>query len=55
MMLLSCQMPYLAFNDPDQFRLSALRWIARDNPETATPAVGIDPAWTMLAGGLQSD
>lgn len=51
MTLLSCQLPYKAFDDPDQFRLPRVRWTARDNPETATPEVGIDPAWTMLTGG----
>lgn len=54
MTLLSCQMPYLAFNDPDQFRLPSIRWTARDNPETTAPAVGIDPAWTILAGAVGS-
>lgn len=50
MTLLSCQLPYLAFEDPSQYRLPEHLWTARDNPEHTTPMVGCDPAWTVLAG-----
>lgn len=48
MTLLSCQLPYLAFDDPNQFRIPNCRWIARDNPERTPPSVACDPAWTVL-------
>lgn len=51
MTLLSCRLRYVAFDDPDQFRIPAHRWIARDNPERAVPCVACDPAWTVLAHG----
>lgn len=47
MTLLSVQMPYLAFDDPDQYRLPAKRWIARDNPEPTPPRVVCDPWWAI--------
>jgi mannose-6-phosphate isomerase-like protein (cupin superfamily) len=49
MTLLSCQLPYLPFDDPRQYRLPLHRWIACDNPEPHPPTVGCDPAWTVLA------
>ncbi len=49
MTLLSCQLPYLAFEDPDQFRIPKKCWTARDNPEPKLPLIGCDPAWTLLA------
>lgn len=49
MTLLSCQLPYLAFDDPRQYRLPSFRWIARDQPERRTPTVACDPAWSVLA------
>lgn len=51
MTLLSCQLPYVAFDDPDQFRIPKHRWIARGNPERKNPQAGCDPAWTVLASG----
>lgn len=51
MTLLSCQLPYMPFHDPDQYRLPKKRWIARENPEPRRPGVGCDPAWTVLAMG----
>lgn len=51
MTLLSCQLPYVAFDDPDQFRIPKHRWIARENPERIRPQAGCDPAWTVLAAG----
>lgn len=49
MTLLSCQLPYLAFDDPRQYRLPPFRWIARDQPERRPPTVACDPAWSVLA------
>jgi mannose-6-phosphate isomerase-like protein (cupin superfamily) len=51
MTLLSCQMPYLAFDDPDQYRLPSTVWTARANPEPQLPKIAIDPAWSYLLGG----
>jgi mannose-6-phosphate isomerase-like protein (cupin superfamily) len=50
MTLLSCQLPYLAFDDPRQYRLPKRIWTARDNPESSVPKAACDPAWTVLAG-----
>ena len=51
MTLLSCQMPYLAFDDPDQYRLPRIIWTARANSEQESPRIAIDPAWCYLLGG----
>ena len=51
MTLLSVQMPYLAFDDPDQYRLPARLWTARDNPEPTPPTVTCDPWWAIGLGG----
>lgn len=51
MTLLSVQMPYLAFDDPDQYRVPSVRWTARDNPEQVTPKVACDPWWAIGLGG----
>lgn len=48
MTLLSCQMPFLEFDDPRQYTLPCHRWTARENPEPLPPSVGCDPAWTVL-------
>lgn len=50
MTLLSCQLPYMEFDDPRQYRLPKHLWMARDNPEPKPAMVGCDPAWTVLAG-----
>lgn len=49
MTLLSCQLPYLAFDDPRQYRLPAFRWLARNQPDRHPPKVACDPAWSVLA------
>jgi len=49
MTLLSCQLPYLPFDDPRQYRLPKHVWTARDNPEPRPPQAGCDPAWTVLS------
>lgn len=48
MTLLSVQLPYLAFDDPRQYRLPTHVWTARNNPEPSPPSVACDPAWTRL-------
>ncbi len=50
MLLLSCQLPFLSFDDPNQYRLPRCIWTARANPDAIEPKVGCDPAWTVLAG-----
>lgn len=55
MTLLSCQLPYLSFDDPDQFRIPAVRWTAREHPEPTPPTVACDPAWTVLANHLWNE
>jgi hypothetical protein len=42
---------YIAF-DYDDLGVKSNLIAESKQPETATPAAGIDPAWTMLAGGL---
>jgi mannose-6-phosphate isomerase-like protein (cupin superfamily) len=49
MTLLSCQLPYMAFDDPRQYRLPSFRWIAREQPELTPPRVACDPAWYLIA------
>ena len=48
MTLLSCQLPYMAFDDPRQYRLPGFKWIAREQPETRLQTVACDAAWSML-------
>lgn len=47
MVLLSCQSPYLPFDDPKQYTLPHYRWRARDHADV-DPVVGCDVAWTVL-------
>ncbi len=49
MTLLSCQLPYMAFDDPRQYRLPAVRWTAAQFPHDRLPQVSCDPAWSVLA------
>lgn len=55
MVLLSCQLPFLAFDDERQYRLPSYRWIAREQPERKPPTVACDPAWSVLAGQLWNE
>lgn len=48
MTLLSCQLPFISFDDPRQYRLPAVRWTAGEQEESYTPTVGCDPAWTVI-------
>ncbi|UYV12411.1 MAG: cupin domain-containing protein [Phycisphaera sp.] len=47
MVLLSCQLPHLPFDDPRQYTLPRVRWTAA-NHKDRQPTVGCDPAWTVL-------
>ena len=49
MTLLSCQLPFIPFDHPDQYRLPKHRWIAGENPDQYPVAVACDAAWTVLA------
>lgn len=51
MTLLSCQLPFLPFDDPRQYRLPVHLWTARENPEQFPPTVQCDAAWAMCTGG----
>lgn len=51
MVLLSAQLPFLPFDHPDQYRLPAHRWIARDNPERVPASIQCDPSWMLLTCG----
>lgn len=47
MTLLSCQAPYLAFDDPRQYSLPDVIWRAADHHDERA-AIGCDRAWTVL-------
>jgi hypothetical protein len=49
MTLLSCQLPYLAFDDPKQYRLPDVRWTAAIHADTYTARIGTDAVWQHLA------
>lgn len=48
MVLLSCQAPYLPFDDARQYTLPHYRWRARDHADI-DPVVRCDAAWSILA------
>lgn len=52
MTLLSCQLPYLPFDDPRQYKLPRHIWTARANPERHPVTVACDPAWSLLLGNV---
>lgn len=49
MVLLSCQLPFLPFHDPRQYRLPKVRWTAKEHRCDDHPRVVCDPAWSVLA------
>jgi hypothetical protein len=49
MTLLSCQLPYLAFDDPKQYRLPGVRWTAATQADTYSARIGTDAVWQYLA------
>ena len=53
MTLLSCQLPFVAFDDPGQYRLPSVRWTAREFRDEYDVRVACDPAWSVLAVGAR--
>lgn len=53
MTLLSCQLPFVSFDDPGQYRLPAVRWTAREFRDDYEVRVACDPAWSVLAVGAR--
>jgi hypothetical protein len=51
MTLLSCQLPFVPFDHPQQYRLPAVRWTAADHRDDGCVRVVCDPAWSVLMGG----
>lgn len=49
MTLLSCQLPFLAFDDPRQYRLPKVIWTAKEHRSDPHASVACDPAWSVLA------
>ena len=49
MTLLSCQLPYLAFDDPKQYRLPKVLWTARTHRDTYKAEIATDSTWARLA------
>lgn len=47
MELLSCQAPFVPFEDPDQYRIPPVRWIAGERPEEYPVTVACDPGWMV--------
>lgn len=47
MELLSCQLPYISFDDPRQFRLPSVSWTANE-PESYRAEIRCDAAWDSL-------
>jgi hypothetical protein len=53
MTLLSVQSPFLAFDDPKQYRLATPLWVACDHPDS-DPGIGLDPLWSIIGGPMGS-
>lgn len=49
MVLLSCQLPFLSFDDPKQYRLPRVRWTAKDCLDGYQPGIACDAGWSVLA------
>ncbi len=49
MTLLSCQLPYLPFDHPRQYRLPKVRWTAKEFSDPYEAGIACDPGWTVLA------
>ncbi len=47
MTLLSCQLPFLPFEDPRQYTLPEIRWTAMDHPTDTGARVAVDPIWRV--------
>lgn len=50
MTLLSCQLPFMAFDDPRQYRLPSVRWTAAEHRDEYPLVVGCDAAWSLING-----
>lgn len=50
MVLLSCQLPFLPFDHPQQYRLPRVRWVAAEHRDEYEAGIACDPAWSLLAG-----
>ncbi|UYV13489.1 MAG: cupin domain-containing protein [Phycisphaera sp.] len=48
MTLLSCQLPFLPFDDPGQYTLPEVRWTAAKYTTDADARVAFDPNWRLL-------
>lgn len=48
MTLLSCQLPFLPFDDPRQYTLPNVLWKAVDHPTDLDARVAFDPNWQLL-------
>jgi mannose-6-phosphate isomerase-like protein (cupin superfamily) len=49
MVLLSCQLPFMSFDDPRQYRLPRVRWTAKERPEAYPAGIACDAGWSVLA------
>ena len=49
MVLLSCQLPFLSFDDPRQYRLPKVRWTAKEYHDPYRVEIACDPGWSVLA------
>jgi hypothetical protein len=49
MTLLSCQLPYLSFDDPKQYRLPKVLWTAKTHSDTYKAEIATDSTWARLA------
>lgn len=54
MTLLSCQLPFLPFDHPDQYRLPAVRWTAATHPDDYPARIGTDACWQVLSESVAS-
>lgn len=49
MVLLSCQLPFMKFDDPRQYRLPQVRWTAKEHSDSYPAGIACDPGWSVLA------
>ncbi len=49
MELFSCQLPFVPFDHPDQYRIPTRRWTAATHRDPLPPKVACDAAWTVLS------
>lgn len=51
MTLLSCQLPFVPFDDPGQYTLPKVRWTARERLAKTPAVITLDWCWAMLGCG----